>query len=488
MPALTAPMNTAVATKRTKILATLGPASNDPKTMTSLLHAGVNAFRLNCSHASLSELSDVIGRIRRVSSAAKHPVAIVLDLQGPRLRTGRLRNGEPVELAKGRPFTITTDDVPGTSEIVSTNYRDLTKVIQKGKRILLDEGNIELQVMKVSPRDVLTEVVVGGRLKEHKGINLPGTDINLPAVTEKDRRDLEWGLALGVDYVALSFVQDAEDILMARKVIRAKGSKSLVIAKIERPAAIARIHGILESADGIMVARGDLAVEISASDVPVVQKLLVGKANESGKTVIVATQMLESMIHNQIPTRAEASDVANAIFDGADAVMLSAETAVGVNPVNAVRVMSDIITKAESSAFAYRKAPKHLPTDQGGGFAYALARAVTPAVEESKAKAVVVFTLTGWSARIMAKYRPPVPIFALTPKRDVFNQMALQWGVVPIVSPLTNSTDSMIQHGERLLMNGGFLKKGDVVIVMAGGTAKHRASNMIKIHALGNYT
>ncbi|MBI3550599.1 MAG: pyruvate kinase [Elusimicrobia bacterium] len=474
--------------KKTKILATLGPASSSVKTLTQLLHEGANAFRLNCSHASLGELTSTVHSIRHASAAARIPASIVLDLQGPRLRTGRLRAGDPVELKTGTRVTITTEDIPGTSEVVSTNYRDLPKVVAKGSRILLDEGNIELVVAKTGTREVTCEVIVGGKLKEHKGINLPGTHIDLPAVTPKDRRDLEWGLKLGVDYVALSFVQDAKDIQAARTVVKDKKSSALIIAKIERPEAIVKIHSILDTADGIMVARGDLAVELTASDVPVVQKLLIGKANDAGKMVIVATQMLESMIHSLIPTRAEASDVANAIFDGADAVMLSAETAVGINPVNAVKAMSDIIAKAESSAFAYRKMPSMLPDSrEGGGFAHALARAASAACEESHARAIIVFTLTGWSARIMSKYRPPVPIYSLTPEKTVFNQMALQWGVIPLICPLAMSTDPMIQRGEKIVIQHGLLKRNDVIIVMAGGTAKHRASNMIKIHPLGAY-
>ena len=479
-----------IPSKRAKILATLGPASANPKVMTELLHAGANAFRLNCSHASAQELSSTIHLIRKVSAQCRIPAGIVLDLQGPRLRTGRLRSGESVMLKKGEKFTITTDDVPGTEEIVSTTYRDLPKVVARGSRILLDEGNIELHVLKTSARDVVCEIIVGGLLKEHKGINLPGALINLPALTSKDHRDLQWGLNLGVDYVALSFVKDSKDIEVARRVLKTNGSHALLIAKIERPEAIVKIHGILDAADGIMVARGDLGVELSASDVPVVQKLLVGKANDAGKTVIVATQMLESMIHSQNPTRAEASDVANAIFDGADAVMLSAESAVGVNPPRAVRVMAEIIQKAESSTFAMHKPPAKFVQDPrlSGDYVHALARAATAACEESHAKAVVAFTLTGWSARIMAKYRPPVPIFGMTPDKKTLCQLSLQWGITPIVAPLMKTTDSMIQHGERILTKQGYLNRSDIVIVMAGGTAKHKASNMIKIHPLGAYS
>ncbi len=475
------------ALRRNKILATVGPSSSSHEALTALISAGVDAFRLNCSHASLQELTHTVDSIRRASAPLGASVSIMLDLQGPRLRTGRLRNGEPVMLKAGQPITITTQDVPGTERLISTNYRDLPRKVKKGSRILLDEGNLELAVLRPESRDVQCEVVVGGWLKEHKGINLPKIDIDLPALTPKDRRDLEWGLKLGVGYIALSFVRDAADVELARKIVRAHGSHALIVAKIERPEAIGKIRPILEASDGIMVARGDLAVELSPSDVPVVQKVLVGQANEAGKLVIVATQMLESMINHPQPTRAEASDVANAIFDGADAVMLSGETAVGLYPAAAVKVMAEIIVKAESSAFAYRSGPTSLVDDpERGGHAHALARATVGCLEESHAKAICVFTLTGWSARIMAKYRPRVPIFALTPDREVFSQLSLQWGTIPLICPLDKTTDRMIVRGERIVLKHGLLKKGDVIIVTAGGTAKHRASNMMKILRLGH--
>jgi pyruvate kinase len=474
--------------RRTKILATLGPASAKPDMLAALIKTGVNAFRLNCSHASMAELSRDVQLIRKTAAKVKTPCAIVMDLQGPRLRVGRLRNGEPVMLKKGSKIRMTTHDVPGTDEEISTNFRQLPKVVQKGGRILIDDGSLVLVVLKIGIDHVMCEVKVGGWLKQHKGINLPGANIDLPALTTKDIKDLQMGVKLGVDHFALSFVRSPEDIHKAKALVKKGGGKQSVIAKIEHPLGVVRIDAILDAADGIMVARGDLAVELSPADVPAAQKLLVRKANEAGKLVIVATQMLESMITHATPTRAEASDVANAIFDGADVVMLSGETAVGQYPLETVTVMSDIITKSENSPFRYKYIPKGLTDTQKTGFAHALARAAHDASIVTGAKAVVVYTLTGWSARVMSKYRPEAPIYALTPLKTTQNALCLNWGVTPLICPLDRSTDAMLAKGEDILVRGGHLHGGDITLITAGGTAKHKASNMLKIHVLGSLT
>jgi len=472
--------------KMTKILATLGPASEKPEIMKSLIAAGVDAFRLNCSHASMDELGRSVKTIRRCAEQAKKAISIVLDLQGPRLRVGRLRNGEPVLLEKGSRIRITTFDVPGTSEEISTNFRKLPKTVSKGSQILLDDGSIALTVLKTNATDVECEVLVGGLLKEHKGINLPGAEIDLPALTTKDVRDLQAGIKLGIGHTALSFVRSPDDILRAKRMIKSAGAQMRVIAKIEHPLAIIRIHPILDAADGIMVARGDLAVELSPADVPAAQKQLVRKANDAGKLCIVATQMLESMISHAQPTRAEASDVANAIFDGADVVMLSGETAVGQYPVETVTVMSDIICKAEASQFRYTHIPKGLTDTKETGFAHALARAAHDASHVTGARAIVVYTMTGWSAQVMSKYRPNAPIYALTPLKSTHSQLALYWGVSPVICPLGKATDEMIGHGERILLKSGLVHKGETILITAGGTAKHKASNMLKIQVIGS--
>lgn len=468
--------------KRAKILATLGPASSSPEKIRGLIEAGVDAIRINCSHAKLEGLAQDVKLIRRAAESAGRPISILMDLQGPRLRTGRLRNGQPVPLQPGKKVMICLHDIPGTDEVISTNYRELPRVVKKGGRILLDDGTIELKVLRTSPDEVECEVLVGGMLKEHKGLNVPGAQIGLPALTAKDKRDLEWGMKLAVDFIALSFVKCAEDVEKAKHAIKEAGSHAMVIAKIERADALDQIKPILDAADGLMVARGDLAVELSAPEVPVIQKQLVHMAQQNAKMVIVATQMLESMISHQQPTRAEASDVANAIFDGTDAVMLSGETAVGLYPQVTVRTMADIIHKAERSPFTRLDLPR---IQENNGFAHALSRAAVAACAESQAKAIVVFTLTGWSAKVMAKYRPPVPIYAMTPNPRVLQQLGLVWGVIPLICPLSAHTDTMIQKGEEILLKSTKLKTGDTVIVMAGGTAKHRASNTIKIQTLG---
>ncbi|MBI3552872.1 MAG: pyruvate kinase [Elusimicrobia bacterium] len=474
--------------KMTKILATLGPASEKPEVMKSLIKAGVNAFRLNCSHASMSELEASVKLIRRASAQNKTALSIVMDLQGPRLRVGRLRNGEAVLLKKGARLRITTHDVPGTADEISTNFKGLPKAVSKGSRILLDDGSIALSVTRSNHASVETEVEVGGLLKEHKGINLPGAEIDLPALTSKDIRDLQAGIKLGIGHVALSFVRSPDDIYRAKRMIKKAGVSMRVIAKIEHPLGIIRIHPILDAADGIMVARGDLAVELSPADVPAAQKQLVRKANDAGKLCIVATQMLESMISHPQPTRAEASDVANAIYDGADVVMLSGETAVGQYPVETVAVMSDIIRKAEASQFRYTHIPKGLTDTKQTGFAHALARAAHDACTVTGAEAVVVYTMTGWSAQVMSKYRPNAPICALTPLKATYNQLALYWGVTPVVCPLGTGTDQMLGMGERILLKSGLVHQGETVLITAGGTAKHKASNMLKIQVIGSLT
>lgn len=474
--------------KMTKILATLGPVSAKPAMMLDLLAAGVDAFRLNCSHASMADLQKSFDLIRSTSRLSRKACSIVMDLQGPRLRVGRLRNGEPIELKKGAKTRISVYDIPGTAEEFSTSFKKLPSTVKKGMEIRLDDGTIVLSVVKTGESWVDCEVLIGGRLKEHKGINLPGADIDLPALTAKDLKDLEMGLKLGVDHVALSFVRSPDDILKARKLIKAAGAPTRIIAKIEHPLAIERIDDILDASDGIMIARGDLAVELSAAEVPAVQKTLVRKANDSGKLSIVATQMLESMISHAHPTRAEASDVANAIFDGADVVMLSGESAVGLYPVETVTVMADIIRRAEASPFRYKFIPHGLKDSPDTGFAHALARATHDACEVTRAKVVVVYTMTGWSARIMSKYRTHAPIMAMTPLKSTYHQLALYWGIEPMICPLGKSTDEMLGYGERLLLKSGVVKQGDTTLVTAGGTAKHKASNMLKVHVTGSLT
>ncbi len=477
-----------LASKKTKILATLGPSSSSVEMMEKLLKAGANAFRLNCSHAPMEKLAPLVRRIRTASEQTKIPCSIVMDLQGPRLRIGNLEGGRPVSLIPGRRIRITTRPILGTSAEIPTDFKKLPQAVSIHSKILLDDGSKILQVIKKGNDFVDCKVIVGGTLAEHKGMNLPGADIDLPALTHKDIQDLKVGIKMGISHVALSFVRRPEDVLLARRIIEAAGSHMSIIAKIEHPLGIKNLDQILKFADGLMVARGDLAVELSPAEVPSLQKQMIKKANELGKIGIVATQMLESMISNPNPTRAEASDVANAIYDGADVVMLSAESAVGKYPVEAVSMMADIIQKSEASPFRYTNIPHGMNDNYKTGFANALARAAHDACEVTGANAVIVYTMTGWSAKVMSKYRPNAPIYALTPLAATFHQLALYWGITPVISPLGKSTDQMLATGEKNLLKKGLIKKGQTALITAGGTAKHKASNMLKIMVIGSQT
>ncbi len=474
--------------KKTKILATLGPASCEIKNLEALLRAGANSFRLNCSHAPMESLSPLVDKVRKASENAQIPCSIVMDLQGPRLRIGNLKDGKPVMLEQGAHVRITTRPIKGTAEEIPTDFKKLPQAVSHNSKILLDDGSKVLRVLKTGTDFVDCEVVTGGSLSEHKGMNLPGADIDLPALTTKDIQDLKAGLKMGISHVALSFVRRASDIAIARRLIEKADSHMSIIAKIEHPLGIENLDQILAVADGIMVARGDLAVELSPAEVPSLQKQMVHKANEMGKTCIVATQMLESMISKPTPTRAEASDVANAIYDGADVVMLSAETAVGQYPLEAVSIMSEIIKRAEDSPFRYNNIPHGMIDTHRTGFANALARAAHDACDVTGADAVIVYTMTGWSAKVMSKFRPNAPIYALTPLKSTFNQLALYWGITPVICPLGHSTDQMLGYGEKILMKKGFIKQGQTVLISAGGTAKHKASNMLKIMVVGSQT
>ncbi len=480
--------NSPFISKKTKILATLGPASSSAEMMEKLLKAGANAFRLNCSHAPMERLAPLVKKIRIASAKTKIPCSIVMDLQGPRLRTGNLEGGQPISLVAGNRIRITTKPLMGTAREISTDFKKLPQTVSIKSKILLDDGSKVLQVVKKGSDFVECEVIVGGMLAEHKGMNLPGADIDLPALTPKDIRDLKVGIEIGISHVALSFVRRPEDVMLARKTIEAASSHMSIIAKIEHPLGIKNLDEILKLADGLMVARGDLAVELSPAEVPSLQKQMIKKANELGKIGIVATQMLESMISKPTPTRAEASDVANAIYDGADVVMLSAETAAGKYPLEAVSMMTDIIQKAENSPFRYTNIPHGMNDNYKTGFANALARAAHDACDVTGADAVIVYTMTGWSAKVMSKYRPNAPIYALTPRQATFNQLALYWGITPVISPLGKSTDQMLATGEQNLLKSGLIKKGQTALITAGGTAKHKASNMLKIMVIGSQT
>lgn len=455
--------------RRTKIVATLGPASDSEERIQELIEAGVDVARLNFSHGTHAEHAARIVRIRNVSQRLGKPVAILQDLQGPKIRTGQLVQDIPVLLVADAPFTITTEQIEGTAARVSTTYAQLPQDVEPGDRILLSDGLIELRVTEVRLTEVHTVVVHGGSLRENQGINVPGSAMSTDAITDKDCEDLAFGLEQGVDYVAMSFVRRADDVRQLKQLI-AKANKSIpVVAKIEKPQAMQDIDAILVEADVVMVARGDLGVEMAPEQVPIVQKDLITAASRESVAVITATQMLESMIVNPRPTRAEASDVANAIFDGTDAVMLSAETAAGQYPIEAVQMMARIALATEASP-GYRKileVGRTWDREADGNSSLAIALATHTIAETVQLAAIVAFTQSGYTARLVSKSRPPVPIFALTPSEEVARRVSLYWGVIPIVCPhleLLNSLDEWVRQtlpkygigtGSRVAMTGG---------------------------------
>ncbi len=453
---------------RTKIVATIGPASRDPDVLARLIEAGMNVARLNFSHGTHAFHAENIQRIRAVSERLGVPVAIMADLQGPKLRVARIE-GEGLRLQEGTVVTLTTKPVSGQDGVIPVQFAGLPQAVAPGDRILIDDGAIELEVIECTDTDVKARVLVGGLVKSHKGLNLPHSSLALSAITEKDRQDLQFALAHGVDWVALSFVRTAQEIHNLKALIQqfARGGPPVpVIAKIEKPQALEHLDDIIDTADGIMVARGDLAVETSPEDVPLIQKRIIRKCNEAGKPVITATQMLESMIHNPRPTRAEVSDVANAILDGSDAVMLSAETASGKYPVESVRMMARIIARVEEEL--QRSLPRLNTTRQPGHVEQAVARAAVLTASDLGARLIITPTLSGNTARQVSRFRPPQPIIAPTPNAHVQNQILLYWGVFPFLAPRQQNTDEMLAHAVDLVLGEGLVRPGDTVVLVAG--------------------
>jgi len=465
----------------TKIVATLGPATDAPGILDQLLAAGVDVFRLNASHGSTEEHATRVAAVRAAARKACVHAGILLDLQGPKIRLGRFEGGG-CTLENGSTFTITIEPVMGNCEIACTTYAGLARDVKPGDRILLADGAIELRVVATDETAVRTEVVNGGPIGDHKGINLPGVAVTIPSLTEKDLADLHFGLTAGIDLVALSFVRTAGDVQQLRD--RLGGRPVSVVAKIEKPEGWDNIESILKVADGVMVARGDLGVELSLERVPRIQKAIIRRARRAGRYVITATQMLESMIEHPTPTRAEVSDVANAIYDGTDAVMLSAETSVGKYPVEAVRFMARIAAESEASIRnrGYQD-PPHPPEPRK---AEVLADAAYHAARDSGAVAIVVFTSTGSSARLVSRYRPPVGIYAITPHDTTARQLSVNYGVTPILAPDVSSTDEMLSLMDRIMVEGGYLKKGELVVFVAGQpVGRPGTTNLMKLHSVG---
>jgi pyruvate kinase len=472
--------------RRAKIVATLGPASSDPETISKLIEHGVDIARLNFSHGRLEDHADVLDRIRAASRHLVKAVAVLQDLQGPKIRTGPLKAGKVgVLLEAGREIVIATDgEVVGDETLVSTGYRHLAEDVRPGDRLLVDDGLLELRVLQTDGVRARCEVVEGGVLKEHKGINLPGVTLRAQAMGEKDERDLTFGLAHGIDYVGLSFVRSPADVGVCRARMARFGRTVPIIAKIEKPEAIESIDAIIAEADGIMLARGDLGVEIEPERVPNLQKEILRKANAAGKPVIVATQMLESMIEHPRPTRAEASDVANAIWDGADAVMLSGESASGRYPLLAVQMMDRIVREAEQHLQS-RASPRREPWSGAGPFNAVVAGAAVRAAHEAQAVAVVCFTLGGTTARLLAHYRPHVPIIAFSPDQAIRRRIALYWGVVPKVMEPVRSSDLMCELVSNRLLADGVAEPGDrVVLVYGSPMGVPGRTNSIRLHQI----
>jgi pyruvate kinase len=447
-----------------------------------LIAAGMSVARLNLSHGDHSLHEEVYRRVRQAASEAGHPVAILADLQGPKIRLGRFVGGLPVSLTPGDTFTITTDDVEGTRERASTTYKGLPGDSRVGDRILIDDGKIALRITEVTETDVVTEVLIGGPVSNNKGINLPGVAVSVPALSEKDRADLRWALTLGVDLIALSFVRSAQDYSDVRAIMDDVGVVVPVIAKIEKPQAVDNLAEIVRTFDGIMVARGDLGVELPLEEVPLVQKYAIDLARRRAKPVIVATQVLESMITSARPTRAEASDCANAVLDGADAVMLSGETSVGEYPVEAVTTMNRIISSTEEHGRT-RMAPLMAEPHTRAGV---LTKAAASIGDTLQAKYLVTFTETGDSARRMARLRSPIPLLALTPNPRVERSLALSWGVQPMLVERVQHTDEMIAEADAALRGAGFAEVGEVVVIVSGApVGQAGTTNQILVHRVG---
>jgi pyruvate kinase len=469
--------------RRAKIICTVGPACHSEAMLRDLMRLGMDVARLNFSHGTHEEHALHIERLRRAAEQENRTICILQDLQGPKIRTGRLKDGTPVILRTGSRVTITPRDIEGTASVIATTFQGLAREVAPGARILLTDGLIELRVVRVRGDDVECEVINGGQLGQHQGINLPGIALSIPALTDKDRADLEFGLKHRVDMLAISFVRSAADVRQVKQIIANHGSDLPVIAKLEKPQGLERLEEIFEASDGVMVARGDLGVEMPPEKVPVIQKYVIRRSAEWRKPVITATQMLESMIENPRPTRAEASDVANAIFDGSDAVMLSAETANGLYPREAVSMMARIVVEAEGNSGDFTQ-PRRRRERHSITVAEAICESVSHAAEDLRMGAIAVFTETGNTARMISKYRPKAAIFAFSQVVPVCNRMNLFWGVRPVRTAQARSAEDMVTTAERELLRQGRIKAGDVLAVVAGTQMASGSTNLMRLHTV----
>ncbi len=471
--------------RRTKIVCTIGPASDG--LLKELISAGMDVARLNFSHGTLEEQGARIQRLREAAEACGRAVGILLDIQGPKVRIGPIEP-EPVMLESGQPFAFVREPVVGDSEKVTLNQVELWRLVGPGDTIFLDDGLIELRVERVEGTTVHTRVVVGGWLRAHKGVTLPGVDLDLPALTETDVEHIRFGIERGVDFVAASFIRRPEHVAAVKQVIRDAGGRQPVIAKIESHEGVEHLEAIVAQADGVMVARGDLGVQIPPEEVPLVQKRIIEVCNRHGKPVITATQMLESMVHNPRPTRAEVTDVATAIFDGTDAIMLSGETAIGQYPIQAVRVMDRVARRAES-AVAYDQLLAGRRSGPSASIAEAIGYASCWAASDVGAAAILTSTQSGATARMVSKFRPSAPILAMTPRPEVARQLAVVWGVQPVVVPYTERIDDMIDVAVGAALAGGYIRNGDRVVVTAGvKTGVPGSTNLLQVYTVEGET
>lgn len=471
--------------RKTKIVCTIGPASDSPKKLREMIAAGMNVARLNFAHGELEEHAERIRRVREAARELKQPVAILIDVKGPEIRIGKLKE-ESYELAAGETIVLTTEEIIGDKERVSVAYRNLPKDLAAGATILIDDGKLSLRVEKIAGTEIVCRIVNGGVLKGRKGVNVPGVRTSLSGVTEKDVRHILFGIEQGIDFIAQSFVRKAADVLEAKQILHARGANRIqLIAKIENGEGVRNASEILRVADGLMVARGDLGVDIPVEEVPLIQKEIIRKCNRAGKPVITATHMLESMMQNPRPTRAEASDVANAILDGSDAVMLSGETAAGKYPVESVATMARIAEKAEA-ALNCRERHELSARERQADVTEAIGQAVVGLALGLEAKAIVASTESGFTARMIAKHRPPVPVLAVTSNETVMRCLTLSWGVVPMLGKPVASTDDMFGQAVRCGQESGIASAGDTIVVTAGvPLGRSGTTNLIRVQKIG---
>ena len=469
--------------RRAKIVCTIGPATDSPEQLQALVDAGMDVARINRSHGKAEEHEAVISRVRKASATSGRAVAVLVDLQGPKIRLETFQDG-PQELKVGDTFTITTRDVPGTKELVGTTFKGLPGDCAPGDRLLIDDGNVAVRVVEVSDTDVVARVEVPGVVSDHKGLNLPGVAVSVPALSEKDKEDLRWAIQMDADFIALSFVRSAHDIDDVHEIMDEMGKRIPVIAKIEKPQAVEALEEIVEAFDGIMVARGDLGVEMPLEAVPLVQKRAIELARIAAKPVIVATQVMDSMIKNPRPTRAEASDCANAILDGADAVMLSGETSVGASPIETVRTMAAIIESTEENGGErIASIPGYFASDRAGVICDAAARIA----EHMDARYLVTFTQSGTSARLLSRMRRPIPMLAFTPLETTRRRLALSWGIQTYRVPEVQHTDDMVWQLDQVVQSSRLADIGEQLVIVAGmPPGIPGSSNMLRIHEVGD--